>query len=238
MAPSENNTKLPWLRRLAAWLGISNRRLTPAPVRRRNRLGFDTLETRDVMSGSVLGSTLLPDLQPRLDAVPVVSTTISQPATQDTALNSTRLLTSTTSGVTAATSFSFTTPTAYDRLLMQRLVNKKWQLRTSGVNPFTGNAVKTITEMVLQSGRNFTMITMSVEQTIFGKVRYYAGSSGKWQVQNNGRLVLRHDNPWPAEYWVKWQFMRLRSVTNSSFVSPDSGTWNRIPLGSTGIRGL
>ena len=103
-------------------------------------------------------------------------------------------------------------------------------------NPFTGGRMCIIAEIVFVRTGTFTLNQVGIVQGYFGPVTYRSGSAGIWRVQSNGTLLLRHDHPYPAQYWAKYQFIRVTSINAARFVSPDAGTWKQIPLRSTSIR--
>lgn len=180
----------------------------------RTRLGLESLDERAVMS-----ATALPEAIP-VAAPALVRHDASQPQ-----------ISIASEGVTRVP------PTQRDINLMNKLTGKKWQYVGDVTNPYTGGVMRITAEIVF-SGKTFSLIEVGRAYGPFGVSTYPASSSGKWFVQNNGILVLRHDNPRPAEYWSKWQFLTLQSVRNGQIVSPDGGVWNRIPLNATGIPGL
>lgn len=201
-----------------------------APILR-TRLNCENMEAREVMSASFgIDAGLVPDPTPVMvaataqdDAIPVVT-----PARAVAPM----------AAASASPGVTRVPPTARDIVIMNRLANKKWQLRTTVTNPYTGGAMDITAEIVFRRGGRFSLIQMGTSFGPFGPAQYPASSEGRWWVQNNGVLVMHHLNPWPAEYWVEWQFMRIQSVNNTRFVSPDSGRWFRIPLNTTGIPGL
>ena len=137
---------------------------------------------------------------------------------------------------TVKRSVTFLPPTARDRAITGVLANRKWQYVANVVNPFTGGTLRITAEIVFVRTGTFSIVQVGVAQGYFGPVRYYSGSSGIWRVQNNGYLVLRHDHPYPAQYWSKYQFMHITSINATRFVAVGAGTWRHIPLNATSIR--
>jgi hypothetical protein len=182
--------------RLTSWFGAGDRRRPAARPHKRARLGFDTLETRDVMSvGGSLPAALLPVAKP--DLSPTSARTITTPAAE-------QIVSDEVAGLAAAQAPSAKTAGAAPRRvgtgpltqLERTLMNKKWEHLVRTSQQVLGLPLYVADEFILNNNRTFRQTSAYLLRTPDGRFHIYQviSRAGYWGQTGQNSVFFQYND--------------------------------------------